>query len=88
MSKVKVEIRQREPNNGKSYLYLEYSPALYNPLTGKETRKESLKRYIFVDPKTEEDMEFNRVVWKHARKIRNLRTKAILNKELKILRCL
>jgi integrase len=84
MSKVKVEIRKREPQNGKSYLYLEYSPALYNPLTGKETRKEALKRYIFVEPKTEEDKEYNVAVWKYARKIRNLRMKAIVNKELKI----
>ena len=84
MSKVKVEIRKRNPNNGKAYLYLEYSPALYNPLTGKETRKESLKRYIVIDPLTEEDKEYNAEVWKYAKKIRNLRMKAIMNKELKI----
>ena len=63
MSKVKVEIRMREPQNGKSYLYLEYSPALYNPLTGKETRKEALKRYIFVEPKTEEDRDTCKLPW-------------------------
>ena len=84
MNKVKVEIRKREPKNGKTYLYLEYSPALYNPITGKETRKESLKRYVYIDPQTEEDKDYNREVMKSARKIRNLRMKAIMNKELKI----
>lgn len=85
MKKVKITITKRPSRiPGRAYLYLEYSPCLYNPLTGKETARESLKKYVILNPATEEDREFNEQMMNYARKIRNLKARRIANRELHI----
>lgn len=85
MKKVMITIKKRPSRiPGRAYLYLEYSPCLYNPLTGKETVRESLKKYVIINPATDEDREFNKQMMEYARKMRNLKAKRIANRELHI----
>lgn len=84
MKSVKVEIKKRESKKGRVYLYLEYYPPLFNPVKEKEITKESLKRYIILNPKNNEDKEFNKESIAYARKMRNKRIKQINSKELGI----
>lgn len=53
----KVHLRTKELNNKKSKdkmlsYYLDFYPAITHPITGKPTRREFLKMYIFKKPKT------------------------------------
>lgn len=84
MKSVKVEIKKRESKKGRAYLYLEYYPPLFNPVRQKEIAKESLKRYVILRPRNDEDREFNADALRYARRIRNRRVKQINSKELGI----
>lgn len=53
-------------------------------LTGKETARESLRKYIITNPVTEEDKGYNEQMMEYARKMRNLKVKRIMNRELHI----
>jgi len=47
---VKVTLRSKKIKNKRSSLYLDYYPAITNPKTGKETRREFLGMYLFDNP--------------------------------------
>lgn len=55
----KVSLRQKKINNGKKSLYLDYYPPIPNPKTGKSTRREFLKLYIYEKPKGSQEKEHN-----------------------------
>ena len=58
--RVKVKLRLKPISNNRKSLYLDFYPAIVNPKTGKKTRREFLKRYIFDRPKNEIDRNHNK----------------------------
>ena len=43
-----VNLRKKVLSTGKVSLYLDFYPPIINPKTGKETRREFLKLYLFM----------------------------------------
>ncbi len=75
----KVSLRKKKINNGMESLYLDFYPATINPNTGKPTRREFLRLYIFAKPKTPIEKNRNADTLKIAESIRQKRDN-ILNK--------
>jgi len=75
----KVSLRKKKINNGMESLYLDFYPAIINPNTGKPTRREFLRLYIFAKPKTPIEKNRNADTLKIAESIRQKRDN-ILNK--------
>jgi len=77
----KVTIRKRAVTKGRSALYLDYYPPLPNPDTGKLTRREFLRVYLFDKPKSELERQHNRETQKLADHVRATRQLEIQNHE-------
>lgn len=60
MGGTKVTLREKPISKGRKSLYLDYYPAITDKKTGKETRREFLKMYIFENPKTQSDKLHNK----------------------------
>ena len=56
----KVTLRQRPISKGRQSLYLDFYPAIIDPETKKETRREYLGLYLFDNPKTPIDKRSNK----------------------------
>lgn len=69
----KVKLRQKDISKGRKTLYLDFYPAIKNPDTGKITRREFLKLYIFEKPKNPIDKQHNIDTLKIANSIRQKR---------------
>ncbi|WMI70252.1 site-specific integrase [Mangrovimonas sp. YM274] len=78
---VNVTLRQKKIANNKSSLYLDFYPAIINPETGKETRREFLKLKIYNDPKTEIEKAHNKETIEFAQLIRSKRLVQLRDKE-------
>jgi site-specific recombinase XerD len=57
---IKVFLREKKLLHGKKGLYLDYYPPVADPRTGKATRREHLKLYIYERPKTEGEKTHNK----------------------------
>jgi len=55
----KVTLRSKKLAGGKLSLYLDYYPPIINTKTGKETRREFLKLFIYENPKSPEEKKHN-----------------------------
>jgi len=66
----KVKLRQKDISKGRKTLYLDFYPAIKNPDTGKTTRRDFLKLYIFEKPKNPIDKQHNIDTLKIANSIR------------------
>lgn len=51
MKKIRVTLRSKTISGGRKSLYLDFYPAITDPQTGLETRREFLKLYIYEKPK-------------------------------------
>lgn len=76
-----VTLRHKTIANGKLSLYLDYYPAIINPTTGKETRREFLKLQIHATPKNELEKAHNKETIEFAELIRSKRLIQIRDKE-------
>lgn len=56
---IKVTLRDKKISDGRKSLYLDYYPPIPNPKTGKPTRREFLKLYIYEKPKGSQEKEHN-----------------------------
>ncbi|MEP3209549.1 MAG: site-specific integrase [Maribacter sp.] len=56
---IKVALRQKSISRGRNSLYLDFWPPIPHPETGKPTRREFLKLYIYQRPKTPFDKQHN-----------------------------
>ena len=56
----KVTLRMKSISKSRKSLYLDFYPSIPNQETGKPTRREFLKLYIYDKPKTEIDKHFNK----------------------------
>lgn len=77
-----VYLRKRKAANGRMSLYLDYYPALFNPITRKSRRHESLGMFIFENPKNAIEQNYNDETLKLAEAIRCKRSISIMNRDL------
>ena len=76
-----VKVREKPLKDGRKSIYLDFYPAIKNPKTGKETRREFLSIYIYSKPKDIIEKEYNKEKRDTADAIRGLREIAIKNHE-------
>jgi hypothetical protein len=57
---IKVSIRKKRISKGRESLYLDFYPKIENPKTGKLTRREFLKMYVYEKPRSEIEKRYNR----------------------------
>lgn len=57
---MKVFLRDKKISNNRRTLYLDFYPPIPHPTTGKQTRREFLKLYVYERPKTDADREHNK----------------------------
>jgi len=77
----KVTIRKKAVTKGRSALYLDYYPPLPHPDTGKLTRREFLRIYLFDKPKSDLERRHNKETQKLADHVRATRQLEIQNHE-------
>ena len=81
MGSTKVTLRKREYPSGKVSLYLDYYPAIKNPRTGEESRREYLGIYIMKSPRTAQERRINATKLKQAEAIRAQRELSLINEQ-------
>lgn len=74
-----VKLREKILSDGRKSLYLDYYPAIYIPETGKETRREFLKIYLYDKPANPTQKEYNRISKAKAESIRSERELQFIN---------
>ncbi|WP_448698261.1 site-specific integrase [Mucilaginibacter sp. AW1-3] len=67
---MKVSLRKRPLRNNRTRLYFDYYPPLTNPKTGKKSRKEILKLYVYDKPKSDAEKLHNKETWQLAENVR------------------
>lgn len=77
-----VYVRKRKGANGKMHLYLDYYPPIFNPVTHETRRHESLKLFIYENPKNVMEKNYNEEMMKLAEAIRCQRSISIMNHDL------
>ena len=77
-----VYVRQRKGANGKMHLYLDYYPPIFNPVTHETRRHESLKLFIYENPKNMMEKNYNDEMMKLAEAVRCQRSLSIMNQDL------
>lgn len=78
----KVALRKRKISHGRSSLYLDYYPAVYNNMTGKRTRREYLGMYLYDNPRESFQFKYNRQILYDAELIRCQRQISVIGGEL------
>eukprot|EP01093_Parvamoeba_rugata_P020031 TRINITY_DN9476_c0_g1_i3.p1 TRINITY_DN9476_c0_g1~~TRINITY_DN9476_c0_g1_i3.p1 ORF type:complete len:380 (+),score=52.64 TRINITY_DN9476_c0_g1_i3:749-1888(+) len=78
---INVTVRKKKVTNGRYSLYLDYYPAIINPSTGKESRREFLMLKIYANPKSETERAHNKETIEFAELIRSKRLIQLRNKE-------
>lgn len=81
MSTIKVSLRQRTYDSGRTVLYLDFYPAISNPKTMKMTRREYLGIYLYTNPKTPQERRINAQKLKQGEAIRAQRELSIINEQ-------
>ena len=81
MGSTKVTLRKREYPSGKVSLYLDFYPAIKNPRTGVESRREYLGIYIMKSPRTAQERRINATKLKQAEAIRAQRELSLINEQ-------
>jgi integrase len=76
-----ITLRKKILQTGKVSLYLDFYPPIINPKTGKETRREFLKLYLFEFAKTAEEKKHNNDTLDLAKVIKSKRDVQLKNKE-------
>src|SRR5436190_20484558 len=77
----KVTLRHKKLAGGKLSLYLDYYPPIIDPKTGKESRREFLKLFIYENPKLPEEKKHNTETTNLAELIKAKRLVELRNKE-------
>ncbi|MFA6248030.1 MAG: site-specific integrase [Mucilaginibacter sp.] len=77
---VSVKLREKALTDGRISLYLDFYPALFIPQTGKETRREFLKIYLYAKPSNAAEKEHNKICRIQADHLRSERELQLINK--------
>lgn len=75
-----VKLREKKLKDGRVSLYLDFYPPVYIAETGKETRREFLKIYLYDKPSSSVQKEQNRVCKAKAEYVRSERELQFINK--------
>jgi integrase len=75
-----VKLREKKLQDGRLSLYLDFYPPVFIPETGKETRREFLKIYLFEKPENSYQKEHNRICRAKAESICSERSLQFINK--------
>lgn len=78
----KVKLRQKPMAGGKESLHLDFYPPIVNPQTGKSTRREFLKLYVYSKPRTTLERKHNTDTMLMAEQLRFKRENMILKEHL------
>ena len=81
MGNIKVTLRKREYPSGRVSLYLDFYPAVKNPRTGEESRREYLGIYIMKSPRTAQERRINAAKLKQGEAIRAQRELSLINEQ-------
>ncbi len=76
-----VTLRQKKLSGNKISLYLDFYPPIINPKTGKETRREFLKIYLYENPTSAEERRQNNDNLDLAESVKSKRNVQMRNKE-------
>ena len=76
---MKVTLREKKLKHGKLGLYLDFYPAITNPETQKQTRREHLRLYTYEKPKTQNEKDHNKQTRILAENVRSQRQIEIQN---------
>lgn len=74
-----IYIRERKMRSGKTYIYLQYYPAIRNPRTKKRVEWESLKLEVYSEPKNKAERDHNNEVREMAELIKGKRMLQLAN---------
>lgn len=77
----KVFLRRKEISGGRISLYLDFYPPIRNPHTNRLSRREGLGIYLYADPKSAREREFNATMEEKAEAIRCRRFEQLLNEK-------
>ena len=73
MKATRINIRKRQISNGRSSLYLDYYPGVFDRIKKRMVRHETLYLYVYDRPKTVADRQHNDEIMEIARQIRTKR---------------
>ena len=73
MKATRINIRKRQISNGRSSLYLDYYPGVFDRIKKRMVRYETLYLYVYDRPKTVADRQHNDEMMEIARQIRTKR---------------
>lgn len=76
-----VNVRTAKMTKGRLSVYLDFYPAVRNPQTNKNTRREYLGFYIYENPTTQFQKEYNESILNRAELIRCRRQEQLINSE-------
>lgn len=76
-----VSLLNKKIGDGKLSLYLSYYPYIFSPKTGKKTRREFIKQYIFENPKSKAEIKHNNETLKIVDIILSKRKVQLFNRE-------
>ncbi len=75
----KVFLRRKEISGGRLSLYLDFYPPIRNPHTNRLSRREGLGIYLYANPQSAREREFNASMEEKAEAIRCRRFEQLLN---------
>ncbi len=76
-----VNVRTAKMTKGRLSVYLDFYPAVRNPQTNRNTRREYLGFYIYENPTTQFQKEYNESILNRAELIRCRRQEQLINSE-------
>lgn len=82
MAMTSVNLRQRKGAKGMNHLFLDYYPPLFNPVSRRSTRRESLGMSIYAEPANGIQKNYNEEVLRLAEAIRCKRSLQVMNGDL------
>lgn len=77
----KVFLRRKEISGGRLSLYLDFYPPIRNPHTNRLSRREGLGIYLYANPQSAREREFNASMEEKAEAIRCRRFEQLLNEQ-------
>jgi integrase len=79
---IKVKLRQKKISQNRQSLYLDFYPAIIHPETGKLTRREFLKLYLYNNTRNPIDKQHNKETLQIAQQIRQKRENSLNKPEV------
>lgn len=76
-----VNVRTAKMTKGRLSVYLDFYPVVRNPQTNRNTRREYLGFYIYENPTTQFQKEYNESILNRAELIRCRRQEQLINSE-------